>query len=83
MRCSGWLYGQLCGYGLLLFTTVALANDEASYMEEADFIEFMGSWETTDGEWLPPDEIVELRLPKESKQKQREDVEASEADTDE
>lgn len=73
MRRSG------CFSALMLVSSMALAEG-SSYMDEADFIEFMGSWESSDGDWLPPDEVVKLSMPK---AEQDEHAEQTEADTDE
>ena len=64
----------------LLLGAVAMAKDDADFMHEADFIEFMGSWETPEGKWLPPDEIEKMKMPKEDEKKAKEN---DEADTDE
>jgi len=50
---------------LLLFGGITLAKEDTDFMQDVDFIEFMGGWETSDGDWLPPDEIEKIKIPKE------------------
>ena len=61
---------------LLLFGGIALAKDDTDFMQDADFIEFMGGWETSDGDWIPPDEIEKMKIPKEDMSKTKNPDEA-------
>lgn len=55
-RHSLWLIG------LLFIGASATANDEMDAPSEA-FLEFLGSWETAEGEWISPHEIAEMVIP--------------------
>ena len=48
-------------WGLLLVSNLLLAADEIESLD-TEFLEFLGLWETDQGEWLPPNEFAELQL---------------------
>ena len=48
-------------WGLLLVSNLLLAADEIESLD-TEFLEFLGLWETEQGEWLPPSEFAELQL---------------------
>ena len=39
-------------------TLVYAADESVAAEPTADFIEFLGEWETTDGEWVDPNELA-------------------------
>jgi hypothetical protein len=58
-------------WGLLLVSNLLLADDEVESLGtqslgteslDTEFLEFLGLWETDQGEWLPPTEFAELQL---------------------
>ncbi len=55
VRYRGWI---LCFF---LLVSAVNADDEQAMFDEA-FLEFLGSWETADGEWIAPDEIESMLL---------------------
>ncbi len=48
-------------WSLLFTSNLLLAADDAESLD-AEFLEFLGRWETTQGEWLPPGEVAELQF---------------------
>ena len=48
-------------WSLLLASNLSLAVDEAE-IPDADFLEFLGLWETEQGEWISPAEVAEIQL---------------------
>lgn len=48
--------------GMLIIGVTATASDEMDTPSEA-FLEFLGNWETAEGEWISPDEIAEMVIP--------------------
>ncbi len=44
-----------------LLVSAVSADDEDAMFDEA-FLEFLGSWETADGDWIAPDEIEGMPL---------------------
>ena len=53
-------------WSLLLASNLLLAADEVEDLGtgslDTEFLEFLGLWETDQGEWLPPTEFAELQL---------------------
>jgi len=44
---------------MLHYSSIVYAeNETADDTSTIDFIEFLGDWETTDGEWVDPNELV-------------------------
>lgn len=39
-------------------TMVYAANEKVADTSDVDFIEFLGNWETADGEWVDPNELA-------------------------
>ena len=62
-------------WSLLLVSNLLLAADEVESLD-AEFLEFLGLWETDQGEWLPPSEFAELQLDED------EDVDADKENTE-
>jgi len=54
---------MLATLALMLLPLGAWAGDEASKGSESepasDFLEFLGTWETSDGQWVDPAELEE------------------------
>ncbi len=50
-----------------LLVSAVSADDEEAMFDEA-FLEFLGSWETADGDWIAPDEIESMPLSETAKQ---------------
>lgn len=68
-RYSAWLFL------FYLLTATVSAEDEDAMFDEA-FLEFLGSWETADGEWIEPEELESMPLSKSGKQQRSETDEA-------
>ena len=44
---------------MIHYSTMAYAdNEKAADTSDTDFIEFLGNWETADGEWVDPNELA-------------------------
>lgn len=45
----------LCGTALLLFAPVLAADEkEENEMPDIEFLEFLGTWQDSDGKWVDP-----------------------------
>ncbi len=74
---KGW------GFGLYFFSAIVFAADKADYMQELEFIEFLGSWETNDGELIYPDEIEMMELSETNVEKSRHTTKTKRTNADE
>lgn len=59
-----------------LLVSAVSADDEDAMFDEA-FLEFLGSWETADGDWIAPDEIESMSLSEPAEQSAPESSEAN------
>ncbi len=59
-----WILGVQAAAALLVVAVEAIPQDQ-DLLPEPDFLEFLGSWETSEGEWADPiqmDDASELEL---------------------
>lgn len=42
---------------MLIYTPIYAESDEKPEIPSPEFLEFLGEWETTDGEWVDPNEF--------------------------
>lgn len=55
------LWGTVCLLVMLGSPAFAQQPDEAE-LPSLEFLEFLGDWETEDGEWIDPEELEEIAL---------------------